>query len=402
MSESTLRVYGAPWCPDCRRAKQFLGEQRLPFEWIDIDQDEEGRKYVQRLNDGKQIIPTIVFEDGSFLVEPSNAELASKLGISPKAGRQFYDLIVVGGGPAGLTASLYAAREGIDTLVIERSGVGGQAGITERIDNYPGFAQGIKGGDLADQMRAHAERFGVEILPAQAVTQVSVQGDYRMVVTETGDEYCARAVLLATGTRYRRLGAPGEEDLIGAGVHFCATCDGPFYKDRDLVVVGGGNSGLEEGLFLTKFASSVTILEVRDRLGASQILQEKVAGHPRMSVRLETTVEEFRGDGHLDSVVVKDLKTGTTEELKAAAAFIFIGLDPYTDFVKGSIKLDKWGFIETGRTLETSLPGVFAAGDNRSGSTKQVSSAVGEGTTAALMIRQYLEHTQGSRGYRGD
>lgn len=402
LSESTLRVYGAPWCPDCRRAKQFLGEQRLPFEWIDIDQDEEGRQYVQRVNDGKQIIPTIVFEDGSFLVEPSNAELASKLGISPKAGRQFYDLIVVGGGPAGLTASLYAAREGIDTLVIERSGVGGQAGITERIDNYPGFAQGIKGGDLADQMRAHAERFGVEILPAQAVTQVSAQGDYRMVVTETGDEYCAGALLLTTGTQYRRLGAPGEEDLIGAGVHFCATCDGPFYKGRDLVVVGGGNSGLEEGLFLTKFASSVTILEVRDRLGASQILQDKVASHPRMSVRLETTVEEFRGDGHLDSVAVKDLKTGTTEELKAAAAFIFIGLDPYTDFVKGSIKLDKWGFIETDRALETSLPGVFAAGDSRSGSTKQVSSAVGEGTTAALMIRQYLERTQGSRGYRGD
>ena len=374
----------------------------MPFEWIDIDQDEEGRQYVQRVNDGKQIIPTIVFEDGSFLVEPSNAELASKLGISPKAGRQFYDLIVVVGGPAGLTASLYAAREGIDTLVIERSGVGGQAGITERIDNYPGFAQGIKGGDLADQMRAHAERFGVEILPAQAVTQVSAQGDYRMVVTETGDEYCAGALLLATGTQYRRLGAPGEEDLIGAGVHFCATCDGPFYKGRDLVVVGGGNSGLEEGLFLTKFASSVTILEVRDRLGASQILQDKVASHPRMSVRLETTVEEFRGDGHLDSVAVKDLKTGTTEELKAAAAFIFIGLDPYTDFVKGSIKLDKWGFIETDRALETSLPGVFAAGDSRSGSTKQVSSAVGEGTTAALMIRQYLERTQGSRGYRGD
>ncbi len=402
MSESTLRVYGAPWCPDCRRAKQFLGEQRLPFEWIDIDQDEEARKYVQRVNDGKQMIPTIVFEDGSFLVEPSNAELASKLGISPKAGREFYDLIVVGGGPAGLTASLYAAREGIDTLVIERSGVGGQAGITEQIDNYPGFAQGIKGGDLADQMRAHAERFGVEILPAQAVTEVSAQGDYRMVVTETGDEYCASAILLATGTQYRRLGAPGEEDLIGAGVHFCATCDGPFYKGRDLVVVGGGNSGLEEGLFLTKFASSVTILEVRDRLGASQILQEKVASHPRMSVRLGTTVEEFRGNGHLDSVVVKDLKAGTTDELKAAAAFIFIGLDPYTDFVKGSVELDKWGFIETDKALETSVSGVFAAGDNRSGSTKQVSSAVGEGTTAALMIRQYLERTQGSRGYRGD
>ena len=185
-------------------------------------------------------------------------------------------------------------------------------------------------------------------------------------------------------------------------MHFCATCDGPFYKDRDLVVVGGGNSGLEDGLFLTKFASTVTSLEVRDRLGASQILQEKVASHPRMSVRLEATVKEFRGDGQLEAVVVKDLKTGTTDELKAGAAFIFIGLDPHTDFLKGAIKLDKWGFIETDKALETSLPGVFAVGDNRSGSTKQVSSAPGEGTTAALMIRQYLEHMQGSRGYRGD
>ena len=343
-----------------------------------------------------------MFEDGSFLVEPSNAELASKLGVSPKAGRQFYDLIVVGGGPAGLTASLYAAREGIETLIIEQSGVGGQAGVTERIDNYPGFASGIKGGDLADQMRAHAERFGVEILPAQAVTKIAAQGDYRMVTTETGDEYCARALLLTTGSRYRRLGVPGEEDLIGAGIHFCATCDGPFYKGKDMVVVGGGNSGIEEGLFLSKFASSVTVLEVRDRLGASQILQDKVAGHPKMSVRLETTVEEFRGNGHLESVVIKDLKTGATEELTPAAAFIFIGLDPHTAFVKDVVKLDKWGFVETDKTMETNIPGIFAAGDNRAGSTKQVSAAVGEGTTAALMIRHFLEQSQGTRGYRGD
>ena len=399
---SKIRVYGAPWCPDCRRSKQFLGEQRLPFDWIDIDEDEEGRQYVQTVNDGKQIIPTIVFEDGSFLVEPSNAELARKLGINPKAERRFYDLIVVGAGPAGLTASLYAAREGIDTLVIEQSGVGGQAGTTERIDNYPGFVSGISGADLADQMRAHAERFGVEILPAQAVTRIAAQGDYRMVATEAGDEYCARAILLTTGSRYRRLGVPGEEDLIGAGIHFCATCDGPFYKGKDMVVVGGGNSGLEEGLFLTKFASSVTILEVRDRLGASQILQDKVAGHPQMSVRLETTVEEFRGKGHLESVVVKDMKTGVTEELTPAAAFIFIGLDPHTAFIKDDVKLDKWGFVETDKTMETSVPGVFAAGDNRAGSTKQVSSAVGEGTTAALMIRHHLEQIQSNRGYRGD
>jgi len=402
MQEANITVYGAPWCPDCRRSKQFLGEQRIPYIWVDIDEDEEGRKQVQAVNDGKQIIPTIVFQDGSILVEPSNAELAAKLGISPKAKREFYDLIVIGGGPAGLSAALYAAREGIETLIIERSGVGGQAGTTERIDNYPGFAQGIGGAELADAMREHAERFDVEILQAQTVTSIEAQGDYKMISTESGDSYCSRSLLLTPGATYRRLNVPGEEDLIGAGIHFCATCDGPFYKGQELLVVGGGNSGVEEGLFLTKFATKVTILEVGERLRASQILQEKAASHPQIEVRLNTTVVEFKGDGKLSSVVIKNTASGETEEITQGAVFVFIGLLPNTAFVKGSVDLDQWGSISTNPTMETSLEGVFAAGDARSGSTKQVASAVGEGATAALMIRQYLERTQGSRAYKGD
>ena len=402
MQEANITVYGAPWCPDCRRSKQFLGEQRIPYLWVDIDEDEEGRNRVQALNDGKQIIPTIVFQVGSILVEPSNADLAAKLGISPKAKREFYDLIVIGGGPAGLSAALYAAREGIETLIIERSGVGGQAGTTERIDNYPGFAQGIGGAELADAMREHAERFEVEILPAQTVTSIEAQGDYKMISTESGDSYCGRSLLLTPGATYRRLNVPGEEDLIGAGIHFCATCDGPFYKGQELLVVGGGNSGVEEGLFLTKFATKVTILEVGERLRASQILQEKAASHPQIEVRLNTTVVEFKGDGKLSSVVIKDTATGETAEITPGAVFVFIGLLPNTAFVKDSVDLDQWGAISTSPTMETSLEGVFAAGDARSGSTKQVASAVGEGATAALMIRQYLERTQGSRAYKGD
>ena len=335
-------------------------------------------------------------------MEPTNAELAAKLGINPKANQSYYDLVVIGGGPAGLTAALYAAREGIETLVIERGGVGGQAAATERIDNYPGFPQGIEGGVLANQMRAQAERFGVEFLSAQAVTGIEAAGDYKYVRTVTGDEYCSKAILLTTGSRYRRLGVPGEADFIGAGIHFCATCDGPFYKDQEMVVVGGGNSGVEEGLFLTRFASKVTVLEVRDRLGASQVLRDKLDSHPKMDARLRTTVQEFKGNGHLESVVVKDLETGATEELKPGAVFVFIGLDPNTGFLEGIVKLNEWKFIETDETLQTSLEGVFAAGDVRAGSTKQITSAAGEGTTAALMIRQYLEKTQGSRGYRGD
>ena len=399
MPEQAITVYGAPWCPDCRRSKQFLGEQRVPYSWVDIDKDEDGRRYVNQANDGKQIIPTIVFEDGSILVEPSNAELAAKLGISPRAKRQHYDLIVVGGGPAGLTAALYTAREGIDTLVIERSGIGGQAGVTERIDNYPGFPDGIGGGQLADRIRTQVERFGVEVLSAQAVTSVEPVGQYKVVKTESGDEYSASAVLLSPGARYRRLDVPGEEDLIGAGIHFCATCDGPFYKEQDVIVVGGGNSGVEEGLFLTKFAGKVTLLERGERLRASQILREKADTHPKMDVLLRTTVEEFKGNGHLESVAVRDGESGGVRELPAAAAFIFIGLDPNTGFLEGTVTLDRRKAIETGPAMETSVEGVFAAGDARAGSTKQITGAVGEGTTAALMIRQYLEKTQSSRGY---
>ena len=402
MPDANLTVYGAPWCPDCKRSKKFLGEMRIPYNWVDIDQDEEGRNRVQELNDGKQIIPTIVFEDGSILVEPTNAELAAKLGISPKAKGDFYDLIIVGAGPAGMTTAIYAAREGIETLIIERSMAGGQAGLSEHIDNYPGFPQGISGADLADGMKLQCERFGAEKLMAQTITSIEAKGDYRILKTETGDEYAARAVLLSLGTKYRQLNVPGEEDFIGAGIHFCATCDGPFYKGKDMVVVGGGNSGVEEGLFLTKFANKVTVLERGDRLGASQVLREKAASHPQMTIRTNTVVEEFKGNSKLSSVVIKDINSGKTEELAAEAVFVFIGLDPNTEFVRSVIELDQWGFVKTSLTLETSMSGVFAAGDARAGSTKQVAAAVGEGATAALMIRQYLEKTEGNRGYRGD
>ena len=391
MVQQQIRIFGAPWCPDCKRSKQFLTEQRVPYEWNDIDQDEEARAYVQQVNNGKQIIPTIVFPDGSLLVEPTNAELADKLGIQRQASRRYYDLVIIGGGPAGLTAGIYAAREGINTLIIERSGMGGQAGITQEIENYPGFPESISGADLADRLRRQAERFEVEILAAQEVTSLAQDGNALAVWVQSGEEYCGPAVLLATGSTYQRLGVPGEEDFIGAGVHFCATCDGPFYKGKDIVVVGGGNSGFQEGLFLTKFAKSVTILERAKEPRASSALQDKVAGREDMQVLTETVVEEFRGDGGLESILVKDLATAETREMRPGAVFVFIGLLPNTDFLRDVIDLDQYGFIVTQPNLETSLPGVFAAGDCRVGSTKQVVSAMGEGATAALMVREHLE-----------
>ena len=401
-----LTVYGALWCPDCRRAKQFLAEHRIPYRWVDIEQNPDAQRTVRQLNGGRQIIPTIVFDDGGpVLAEPTNAELAARLGIGPQASRSYYDLIIIGGGPAGLTAAIYAAREGMDTLVIERSGIGGQAGLTERIDNYPGFAEGIAGAGLADRMREQAERFGVELLIAQAVSQVDA-GDagngVRTVTTESGVAYRAPAALLTPGTRYRRLNVPGEEDFIGAGVHFCATCDGPFYRDMDTLVVGGGNSGIEEGLFLTRFPPRVTVLEVSDRLRASQMLQDKAATHPQMDIRLNTTVREFRGDGKLSSVLVENVHTGQQEELHPAGVFVFIGLDPNTAFLSGAVELDERGFIKTGAGMETNRHGIFAAGDARAGSTKQVAAAVGEGAAALIAIRAHMEPEIGNRGYAGD
>ena len=386
-----IRMFGAPWCPDCKRSKQFLNEQRIPYEWNDIDQDEEARSYVQQVNNGKQIIPTIILPDGSILVEPSNAELADKLGIQRQAQRQYYDLIIVGGGPAGLMASIYAAREGLGTLIVERSGIGGQAGITQEIENYPGFPEAISGAEVSDRLRLQAERVGVEILAAQEVSKLAEDGKHLSVHVQAGEEYCSSAVILATGASYRRLDVPGEEDFIGAGVHFCATCDGPFYKGQDIVVVGGGNSGFQEGLFLTRFANSVTILERSKQPRASVALQEKVARREDMRVFTETAVQEFRGKSRLESIVVKDLATGETREMRPGAVFVFIGLLPNTHFLKGTIELDQYDFIATKPNLETSLPGVFSAGDCRVGSTKQVVSAMGEGATAALMVREYLE-----------
>jgi thioredoxin reductase (NADPH) len=391
-----IEVYGASWCPDCRRAKRFLSDQRIAFGWHDVDQEPDALAIVHRRNGGNNIIPTIVFPDGSHLSEPTNEQLADKLGLSRMAMQHVYDLIVIGGGPTGLTTSIYAARENLQTLIVDSKGLGGQAGVTERLDNYPGFPEGVGGAELADRIVRQAERYGVEMLQAVSVTQLTSDGDQIDVETATGDHYHARAALVATGSSYRRTAAEGEDDLIGAGIHFCATCDGPFYKGSEqLVVLGGGNSGLEEGLFLTEFTQRVTIVERGDRLRGNRVLQDKIAMHPRMEVLLDHAVDRFvpkaDGSGKLGAVELRDLRTEGRVELHPAGVFVFIGLDPNTDVVNGQVDLDERGFIVADAGMQTSIPGVFAAGDVRSGSTKQLASAVGEGAAAAIAIRRYLE-----------
>ncbi len=411
MAEPTLTVYGAYWCPDCRRSKQFLGEHQIPYRWVDIEQEPDGERLVIEKNGGKRIIPTVVFDDGSFLTEPSNAQLAAKLGLKTKANRSHYTLIIIGGGPAGLTAALYTAREAIDTLVIERAAFGGQAAATEKLDNLPGFPDSIPGIEFANRLRQQAERFGVELLQAQDVLRIHSHDNYHCIDTSDGSEYSADAVLITTGSRYRRLGASGESDYIGAGVHFCATCDGPFYKGKHVAVVGGGNSAAEESLLLTKFADKVTLLVRGDSFKASPVVQESVLGDPKITVHWNTEVAEFLGaDAKLNTLRLHNNQSNEDSELAVDGAFIFIGLDPNSALLEGTnVQRNQWGFIVTGHDLvhdgnrpagyerrdpallETSVPGIFAAGDVRAGSTKQVASAAGEGATAALLIREYLK-----------
>ena len=394
---TNIQIYGASWCPDCRRAKKFLSDQRIGYEWFDIETDPSLVSIVQERNNGNDIIPTIIFPDGSHLAEPTNEELAEKLGIQRMAMQHVYDLVIVGGGPAGLTTAIYAARENLETLIVDSKGLGGQAGVTERLDNYPGFPDGIAGAELADRFVKQAERYGVEMLQAVSVTHITDEGHREIdVETATGDHYHARAVLVATGSSYRRTGAEGEDALIGAGIHFCATCDGPFYKgSKELLVIGGGNSGLEEGLFLTQFTEKVTVIEHGDSLRASKLLQDKVMNHAKMRVLLRRTVKEFRArddrSGKLGEVSIENQETGELETLSPAAAFVFVGLDPNTSFLQGALELDERGFCKTDPMFATSIPGVFAAGDVRGGSTKQLASAVGEGAAVAIQIRGYLD-----------
>lgn len=401
--ENRLRVIGAAWCPDCTRTKAFLNQHRIPFDWVDLEVTPEAQGEVERLNDGKRIIPTLIFPDGSFVSEPSNDELAGKLHLVREASQLHYDLVIAGGGPTALTTAMYAARENLSTLIVEKSAVGGQAGVTERFDNYPGFPEGIGGAELAARFAQQASRYGVEMLQAVSVEGLireEMDGAYSglSVTLSTGATVRANALLLATGSTYRRTGAAGEEDLIGAGIHFCATCDGPFYKGAEnIVVLGGGNSGLEEGLFLTQFAQRVTVIERSGQLLGSKLLQEKVQNHPQMAVVLNQSVQRFvaNGQGKLASVETIDLRTDMPSSFPASGAFVFIGLDPNTQWLNGAVELDGRNFVATDQMFQTSVEGVFAAGDVRAGSTKQLASAVGEGAAAAIQIRYFLDRRFG-------
>lgn len=309
--------------------------------------------------------------------------------------QKVHDVVMVGVGPAAMSAAIYTTREDIETIMYEKGVIGGLAAVTDWVDNYPGFPKGISGLDLSENLRLQAERFGAEIRLGE-VTGIQDVGEFKEIETTDGP-IRAKAVLIATGSDYKKLGIPGEKEYYARGVHYCATCDGAFYRDKRLVVVGGGNSAVQEAIFLTKFASHIDLLVRGDKFRASDILQQELEKHEdKITVYFNTTTDEIIGEDNLVKAVIGTDKVKNEKvEFATDGVFVFIGLKPNTEFLKNSgVELDEIGMVKTDTELKTSMPGVFAAGDVRSGATMQIASAVGEGATAALMIRKYLEPHQ--------
>ena len=302
-----------------------------------------------------------------------------------------YDVIIIGGGGAGLTAALYTSRAKLSTLLLEKLAAGGQIALTDIVENYPGFPEGITGQEISTRMEEQAKKYGTEIL-YHAVSGIEKKDGQFLVKTEGGENFQSKSIILATGASYRNLQVSGEKELTGRGVSYCATCDGAFFKNKDIIVVGGGDSAMQEGIFLTRFANSVTVVHRRDKLRASPILQERAKSNPKMKFIWDTAVSQIVGEKKVEGTKLQNLKTGQLQDFKTDGVFVFIGHDPNTGFLKGFVELDNKSYVKTDAKLQTSVPGVFAAGEIRAGAVQQLVSCCGEGCEAALAAQAFLEH----------
>jgi thioredoxin reductase (NADPH) len=408
-----IRVAGAQWSRQCYQAKEFLARNQVPYQWLDIEREAPIRELVQRLTGSLTRLPVVLFPDGSHLIEPTQLELATKVGLPTHAEGKFYDLVIVGGGPAGLANAVYGASEGLTTLLIEQHAPGGQAGTSSRIENYLGFPSGVTGEDLAQRATAQARRFGAELLTAQEVVGMRKEDPYRVVLLADGSEVRSYAVVLATGMAVKTLDVPGLERLLGAGVYYgAATTEAAAYRDQEVIIVGGANSAGQGAVFFSRTARRVTMLVRSTGLetSMSQYLIDRIAALPNISVLPRVEVTEVRGENHLEEVVFRNLDSGQDSTLPCAAIFLFVGASPHTERFAEFIERDERGFILTGVDLprngsrprgwaldrdpllfETSVPGVFAAGDVRSGANRRVAAAVGEGSATIYSVQRYLE-----------
>jgi thioredoxin reductase (NADPH) len=407
-----VRVIGHRWSPQAHALKDFLARNQLPYEWLDAESDKAALQYLEAARADPVALPVVIFPDGSHLVQPPVTLVAEKVGLRTRAQAPFYDLIIAGSGPAGLAAGVYGASEGLRTLIIEREAPGGQAGQSSRIENYLGFPVGLSGLDLARRAVAQATRFGTEILTPQEVSGIRLNDHYKVLALGDGTEVSCHALLVATGVQYRKLDAPGVEELTGAGIYYgAAITEAISTRGQDVFVVGAGNSAGQAAMYLAGFARSVTILVRGHGLAESmsQYLIDQIKATPNITVRTRAGVTAAAGAGNLEALTITDADSGASEIAQAAALFIFIGALPRTDWLGDLVERDKAGFIPTGPDLlrdgkrprgwnlgrdpywlESSVPGIFAAGDVRARSVKRIASAVGEGSMAVQFVHQYL------------
>ena len=408
-----IRVAGTLWSARSHDVKEFLARSQIPYQWLDIEKDVEALGMVEASSEGRPQLPMLFFPDGTVLVDPDRRSLAEKVGMTTLPQQPFYDLIIIGAGPAGLGGAVYGASEGLRTVVIEKDAAGGQAGTSARIENYLGFPQGISGADLTRRATTQAKRLGAEILTAQEVTGLRVEYPYKIVTLDDGSELRCHALLISTGVKVRELEVPGIEKFVGGSVYYgAATSEAVHYKDKKVFVIGGANSAGQGAMFLSRFASEVNVLIRGDSLQASmsQYLIDQIEGTENISLMVNTEVTAVAGGDRLEAITVRNKTSGESETLPADAIFIFIGAVPHTDIIKGVVEVDEAGFIYTGQDLvrkgrrprdwkpkrdpfllETSVPGIFAAGDVRHGVIRRVASAVGQGAVAVSLVHKYLE-----------
>jgi thioredoxin reductase (NADPH) len=408
-----IRVAGTLWSPSAHRVKDFLARNLIPYQWLDIETDKEAKVLVEATVPDQHRLPVVFFPDGDVLIEPDNLTLAVKCGLQTEATQPFYDVIIIGAGPAGLGAAVYGASEGLRTLMIDKEATGGQAGTSSRIENYLGFPKGLSGADLARRATAQAKRLGAEILTAQEVTRVRVEDPYRLVTLSDGTELACRALVLATGVTVRQLDVPGVEALNGAGIYYgAALTEAAYYRGKQVFVVGGANSAGQGAMFFSRYASKVTMLVRGSSLqkGMSQYLVDQIEATDNIEVLVRSEVSEAIGKDRLEAITIVNNDTGQTETVPAAAMFLFIGAVPHSELVADIVERNHAGFIMTGPDLmknghrpknwplkrdpyllETSVPGIFAAGDIRQGAVRRVASAVGQGAIAISLIHQHLK-----------
>ncbi|MFF2200209.1 FAD-dependent oxidoreductase [Streptomyces sp. NPDC058145] len=410
----STKVVGHRWSARSSDVREFLARNQVPYRWYSVEEP-EGRRLLTAAGQDGQRLPLVVTPDGTALVEPEAPELAARVGLATTPTADFYDLVVIGGGPAGLGAAVYGASEGLRTVLVERSATGGQAGQSSRIENYLGFPDGVSGAQLTDRARRQAAKFGAEILTTREVTRLEINGAARVVRFADGSAIAAHSVILATGVQYRQLRAEGCTDLTGCGVFYgSALTEASSCQGHDVYIVGGANSAGQAAMYLSRFAKSVTLLVRGSDLSASMshYLIQQIGEAPNISVRGHTVVDAAHGSGRLEQLTLRHMSSGETERVDAQWMFVFIGAAPLTDWLGGTVLRDERGFILAGPDLtadgrppagweldrppyhlETSVPGVFVAGDARAESAKRVASAVGEGAMAVMLVHRYLEQS---------